>query len=70
MVIESKGFWIAYANTLFYTVIGTAWSMGYFPHPVPMLCRRKKLKFRRQWNLFAGVYHVVQRRYDPPVSEL
>ena len=28
MVIESKGFWIAYANTLFYTVIGTAWSMG------------------------------------------
>ena len=27
MVLHSKGFWIAYANTLFYTVVGTAWSM-------------------------------------------
>ena len=49
MVIESKGFWIAYANTLFYTVIGTAWSMGISLTGAYAL-QKKKLKFRRQWN--------------------
>lgn len=27
VVLYDKSFWIAYTNTIFYTVIGTAWSM-------------------------------------------
>ena len=27
MILHNKGFWISYTNTLFYTVLGTAWSM-------------------------------------------
>ena len=68
MVIESKGFWIAYANTLFYTVIGTAWSMGISLTGAYAL--QRKAEIPPPVELFAGVYHVVQRRYDPPVSEL
>ena len=30
MVLFDKGFWISYTNTLFYTVLGTVWSM----HPI------------------------------------
>ena len=49
MVLHSKGFWIAYANTLFYTVVGTAWSM-FISLTGAYALQKKKLKFRRQWN--------------------
>ena len=49
MVLHSKGFWIAYANTLFYTVIGTAYSMAISLTGAYAL-RSRKLKFRRHWN--------------------
>lgn len=49
MVLHSKGFWIAYANTLFYTVIGTAWSM-FISLTGAYVLQSEKLKFRRQWN--------------------
>lgn len=49
MVLHSKGFWIAYANTLFYTVIGTAYSMAISLAGAYAL-RSSKLKFQRQWN--------------------
>lgn len=49
MVLHSKGFWIAYANTLFYTVLGTAWSM-FISLTGAYALQKKKLKFRRQWN--------------------
>ena len=40
MVLHSKGFWIAYANTLFYTVVGTAWSM-FISLTGAYVCKRK-----------------------------
>lgn len=49
MVVYDKGFWISYTNTLFYTVLGTVWSMvislsgGY-------ALQSDKLMFKRQWN--------------------
>lgn len=49
MVLHSKGFWISYANTLFYTVIGTAYSMAISLTGAYAL-RSRKLKFRRQLN--------------------
>lgn len=49
MVLHSKGFWIAYANTLFYTVLGTAWSM-FISLTGAYALQKNKLKFRRQWN--------------------
>lgn len=49
MVLHSKGFWIAYANTLFYTVLGTAWSM-FISLTGAYALQNAKLKFRRQWN--------------------
>lgn len=49
MVLHSKGFWIAYANTLFYTVLGTAWSM-FISLTGAYALQKSKLKFRRQWN--------------------
>lgn len=49
MVLHSKGFWISYANTLFYTVIGTAYSMAISLAGAYAL-RSRKLKFRRQFN--------------------
>lgn len=49
MVLHSKGFWIAYANTLFYTVLGTAWSM-FISLTGAYALQKGKLKFRRQWN--------------------
>ena len=51
MVLLDKGFWISYTNTLFYTVLGTAWSMAIsLPGAYALQCRR--LMFRRQWNFF------------------
>lgn len=49
MVLHSKGFWIAYSNTLFYTVLGTAWSM-FISLTGAYALQKNKLKFRRQWN--------------------
>lgn len=49
MVLHSKGFWIAYANTLFYTVIGTAWSMAISLTGAYAL-QKSKLLFKRQFN--------------------
>lgn len=49
MVLHNKGFWIAYTNTLFYTVLGTAWSMAISLTGAYAL-QKSKLVFRRQWN--------------------
>ncbi len=49
MVLHNKGFWIAYTNTLFYTVLGTAWSMAISLTGAYAL-QKTKLLFRRQWN--------------------
>ncbi|MDO4324580.1 MAG: carbohydrate ABC transporter permease [bacterium] len=49
MVLHNKGFWIAYTNTLFYTVLGTAWSMALSLTGAYAL-QKTKLLFRRQWN--------------------
>jgi len=49
MVLHNKGFWIAYTNTLFYTVLGTAWSMAISITGAYVL-QKSKLIFRRQWN--------------------
>lgn len=51
MVLLDKGFWISYTNTLFYTLLGTAWSMAIsLPGAYALQCRR--LLFSRQWNFF------------------
>lgn len=49
MVLHSKGFWISYANTLFYTVIGTAWSM-FISMTGAYALQKSKLLFKRQFN--------------------
>lgn len=49
IVLHSKGFWIAYANTLFYTVLGTAWSM-FISLTGAYALQKRKLMFQRQWN--------------------
>ena len=68
MVIESKGFWIAMPTPCLH---GDRHRLehGYFPHRC--LCfAEEKAEIPPPVELFAGVHHVVQRRYDPPVSEL
>ncbi len=51
LVLLDKGFWISYTNTLFYTVLGTAWSMAIsLPGAYALQCRR--LMFQRGWNFF------------------
>lgn len=49
LIYEDKGFWIAYVNTLFYTVYGTAWSMFVSTIGAYALAKRRLL-FRRQFN--------------------
>jgi putative aldouronate transport system permease protein len=49
MVLYDKGFWISYTNTLFYTVLGTAWSMVISLTGAYAL-QSDKLLFKRQWN--------------------
>jgi len=49
LIYEDKGFWIAYVNTLFYTVYGTAWSMFVSTIGAYALAKRRLL-FRRQLN--------------------
>lgn len=51
MVLYDKGFWISYTNTLFYTLLGTAWSMAISLTGAYAL-QSKKLIFSRQWNFF------------------
>ena len=48
-VIKEKIFWISYLNTLFYTVVGTAWSMLLSATGAYALSR-KKLKGKRVFN--------------------
>jgi putative aldouronate transport system permease protein len=49
MVLYDKGFWISYTNTLFYTVLGTMWSMAISLSGAYAL-QSPKLLFRRQFN--------------------
>ena len=49
MVLEDKGFWISYTNTLFYTVLGTMWSMAISLTGAYAL-QSHKLMFSRAWN--------------------
>lgn len=49
MVLYDKGFWIAYTNTLFYTVLGTAWSM-FISVTGAYVLQKDRLMFKRQWN--------------------
>ncbi len=51
MVLLDKGFWICYANTLFYTTIGTAFSMAVSLTGAYAL-QKPNLLFRRQFNFF------------------
>jgi len=50
-LLNNKTFWLSYINTLFYTVFGTAWSMIISSCGAYALAK-KKLLFRRQFNLF------------------
>jgi putative aldouronate transport system permease protein len=50
-LVSNKTFWLSYINTLFYTVFGTAWSMIISASGAYALSK-KKLLFRRQFNLF------------------
>jgi putative aldouronate transport system permease protein len=49
MVLYDKGFWISYTNTLFYTVLGTMWSMAISLSGAYAL-QSAHLLFRRQLN--------------------
>ena len=49
MVLYDKGFWIAYTNTLFYTVFGTAWSM-FISLTGAYALSKSTLMGRRKWN--------------------
>lgn len=49
IIYNDKAFWIAYVNTLFYTVYGTAWSMFVSTVGAYALSKRDLL-FRRQFN--------------------
>ncbi len=51
LVYNDKGFWIAYTNTLFYTMYGTAWSMFISTIGAYALSKRRLL-FQRQFNFF------------------
>ena len=48
-IIIDKDFWIAYTNTLFYTVFGTAWSMAISLTGAYALSK-DKLIGKRKWN--------------------
>jgi putative aldouronate transport system permease protein len=49
LILNDKGFWISYINTLFYTVFGTAWSMFISIMGAYALSKRRLL-FKRQFN--------------------
>lgn len=49
LLYEDKGFWISYINTLFYTLLGTAWSM-FISITGAYVLSKKRLLFRRQFN--------------------
>jgi putative aldouronate transport system permease protein len=50
-LLNNKTFWLSYINTLFYTLFGTGWSMLISTCGAYALSK-KKLLFRRQFNLF------------------
>lgn len=49
VVLNDKSFWIAYTNTIFYTVIGTAWSM-FISLTGAYVLSKDKLLGKRKWN--------------------
>ncbi|MFI3230025.1 MAG: carbohydrate ABC transporter permease [bacterium] len=49
-VLEDKIFWMSYANTLYYTIVGTMYSMVISATGAYALSRRK-LRFRKTFNL-------------------
>lgn len=49
LIYLDKGLWIAFANTLFYTVFGTAWSM-FMSVTGAYALGKKRLLFRRTFN--------------------
>ena len=51
LILNDKGFWISYINTLFYTVFGTSWSM-FISVTGAYVLTKKRLLFRKQFNLF------------------
>jgi putative aldouronate transport system permease protein len=51
LIVNDKGFWISYINTLFYTVFGTSWSM-FISITGAYVLTKKRLLFRKQFNLF------------------
>lgn len=51
LIIDDKGFWISYVNTMFYTVFGTAWSM-FVSVTGAYVLTKKRLLFKKQLNLF------------------
>lgn len=51
LIYLDKGFWVAYINTLFYTVVGTVWSMFISIMGAYALSKRRLL-FKRQFNFF------------------
>ncbi len=51
LILNDKGFWISYINTLFYTVFGTTWSM-FISVTGAYVLTKKRLLFRKQFNLF------------------
>ena len=48
-VLKEKIFWISYLNTLFYTLVGTTWSM-FISAPGAYALSRKRLKGKRMFN--------------------
>ncbi|MFI3170075.1 MAG: carbohydrate ABC transporter permease [Faecalibacterium sp.] len=51
MILYDKGFWVCYSNTLFYTFVGTAFSMAISLTGAYAL-QKTTLLFRRQFNFF------------------
>lgn len=49
IVLYDKSFWISYTNTLFYTIVGTAWSMLISLTGAYVLSKDKLLG-KRKWN--------------------
>ena len=49
IVLYDKGFWISYTNTLFYTIVGTVWSM-FISLTGAYVLSKDKLLGKRKWN--------------------
>ena len=51
LIYKDKGLWISFTNTLFYTILGTIWSIFISATGAYALSKRRLL-FRRQFNFF------------------